>query len=310
MLISTMEIKHLSHTEIDRQKWDTCIQNACNAIVYAESWFLDMVSPRWEALICGDYEYVMPLPVKKKFGILFLVQPPLTQQLGVFSSNKIDENIIEHFIQKIPYRSYHLCFNEQNVFGKGIKQSNFILRLNSDYNTIFSAYSTNTKRNIKKANNYNIKIKTDLSVKEFFHFYNSVEKNYPDIPETKMNRLIEESCKRNKITLYGAYSNRNELIAALCLLHSPQRLIYLLPVSNQEGKNTFTMFKMVDEIIQKFENKEVIFDFAGSNAPNIARFYQGFGAELHTYFMMKHWSINDLIKYLFFWKYKNSKTTK
>jgi hypothetical protein len=90
-----MEIKHLAHIEIDRQKWDACILNACNSLVYAESWYLDIVSPNWEALILGDYEYVMPLPVKKKFGVSFLVQPPLTQQFGIFSSNKIDEEIIE-----------------------------------------------------------------------------------------------------------------------------------------------------------------------------------------------------------------------
>jgi hypothetical protein len=296
-----MKIRHLAHTEINRQKWDACILQARNALVYAESLYLDMASPNWEALICGDYEYVMPLPVKKKFGIPFLVQPPLTQQLGIFSLNKIDENIIEHFIQKIPYRSYHLCLNEQNIYNKGIKQPNFILNLNQDYDTISSQYATNTKRNIKKAYSYNIEIKTDVAANDFLEFFHATEKNYSE-PKEKVNRLVKETLERGNLTIYGAYNTDNKIIASLCLLHSPQRLIYWLPVSNQEGKEALAMFRIMDEIIKNNANSNYIFDFAGSSVGSISRFYQGFRAELHSYLMIKHWSMNDLIKCLFFWK--------
>ena len=290
-----MEIKYIKHSEINRQKWDDCIQNACNSLVYAESWFLDIVSPHWEALVLDDYEYVMPLPVKKKYGISFLVQPPLTQQLGIFSASKIDENIVGHFIEKIPYRSYHLDFNEQNLYSKGIKQHNFILNLNKDYRTIRSAYSENTKRNVKKAYNFNVEIKTDISISDFLKFYYMTEKKYPVAPNAKANKLIIESSEKNAITIFGAYNINNQLISALCLLHSSKRLIYWLPVSNKEGKNTSSMFKIVDEIILKYANSNVVLDFEGSNIAGIARFYQGFGGELRHYYQIKRWSINDFI---------------
>ena len=297
-----MKIKHLTHNEIDTQKWNVCIQNACNPLVYAESWYLDIVSPNWEALVLGDYEYVMPLPVKKKYGISFLVQPPLNQQLGVFSANKIDENMMECFIRKIPYRSYHLDFNEQNVYGKGIKQPNYILNLDNDYQALSSAYSTNTKRNLKKANNFNIEIKTNLPINDFLEFYHTTEKNYGVAPSVKVNNLIPEALKRNRMTIYGAYNVDNQLISALCLLHSSQRLIYLLPVSNEEGKDRLAMFKIVDELIQNHANSNSILDFEGSKIDKIARFYEGFGAELKFYYQTKHWSINDFMKCFCFWK--------
>jgi hypothetical protein len=297
-----MEIKHFSHNEINRQKWDACIQNACNSLVYAESWYLDIVSPNWEAMICGDYEYIMPLPVKKKIGIPFLVQPPLTQQLGGLSSNKIDESIIENFIQKIPYKSYHLNFNEQNPYSKGVKQPNFVLNLNQSYETLISAYSTNTKRNLRKALGFNIEIKTGLLPNDFLFFYHSAEKNYSVPPETKVNKLIEEAFKKGKITLYGAYNINNVLISALCLLHSPQRLIYLLPVSNKEGKEKSAMFRIVDEIIQNNANSNLVLDFEGSKVERVSNFYQGFGAQLQTYIQIKRWSVNDWIQYFCFLK--------
>jgi len=292
-----MNIKHLTHTKIDFQQWDTAIQNASNSLVYAESWYLDIVSPNWEALVSEDYEYVMPLPVKRKYGIPFLVQPPLTQQLGIFSSNIINENIIEHFFQKIPYKSYHLNFNVQNPYSKGVKQPNFILNLNKDYKILFSAYSTNTKRNIKKVQQYNIEIKTNVSANDFLEFYHSIIKNYKEFPIAKINTLVFESFKNNKITIYGAYNEQNKLTSAFCLLHSRQRLIYLLPVSNKEGKENLAMFKIMDEIIQQYANSNFLLDFDGSTVKNIARFYKSFGAEQHYYYEIKHWSINDFIKH-------------
>ena len=291
-----MKIKYLPHTEINFQKWDVCIQSAFNSLVYAESWYLDIVSPNWEALVSGNYEYVMPLPVKKRYSFSFLTQPPLTQQLGVFSSHNIDEDILEHFIKKIPYKSYHLYLNEQNLYSKGLKQPNFILNLNRNYEAVFSLYSTNTKRNLKKAQHYYIEIKANLSASDFLEFYHSIKKNYNELSKTKLNTLVQESLKRKKMTIYGVYNEENKLISALCLLHSRQRLVYLLPVSSNEGKENLAMFKVVDEIIRNYENKNVILDFEGSKIENIAHFYQGFGAEKRFYYEAKKRSVNDFIK--------------
>jgi hypothetical protein len=253
------------------------------------------VSPNWEALVADDYEYVMPLPIKRKLGIPFLVQPILTQQLGVFSSSKIDEIIVKQFIEKIPYRSYHLCLNEKNPNSNRVEHPNFVLNLNRNYEDIFAGYSTNTKRNINKTHQYPIEIKSDLSANDFLEFYHTIEKKYNELPQTKLDKLVVESFSKGKATIYGAYNGEHKLISALFLLHSNQRLIYLLPVSDQEGKEFLAMFKIVDEIIQHHAHSNCLLDFAGSNVANIARFYEGFGTSINYYKEVKHWSINDFI---------------
>ena len=51
------------------------------------TWYLDIVSPGWEAIVkeeAGCYVAVLPLPVRRKFGLRYLQQPLLTQQLGLF----------------------------------------------------------------------------------------------------------------------------------------------------------------------------------------------------------------------------------
>ena len=70
-----MEIKYLKHNQIDKQKWDSAIENARNGLVYVLSWFLDIVSPDWDALVYGDYEVVMPLTYRNKLGVKYLYQP-------------------------------------------------------------------------------------------------------------------------------------------------------------------------------------------------------------------------------------------
>ena len=62
------QIKYLQYKEIDKAKWDVCITNAPNGLIYGYSFYLDCMARRWDALVLGDYEAVMPLTWNKKYG--------------------------------------------------------------------------------------------------------------------------------------------------------------------------------------------------------------------------------------------------
>ncbi|MEA2107399.1 MAG: hypothetical protein U9P82_11900, partial [Bacteroidota bacterium] len=110
-----LAINHLQNAQIDKQKWDLTIENSHNGLVYALSWYLDVVSPGWNALVLGDYEAVMPLPVKQKFGLEYLVQPPFCQQLGVFCSPD-NENNDQYLLDQLQilFRYIHIQLNAEN----------------------------------------------------------------------------------------------------------------------------------------------------------------------------------------------------
>ena len=74
-----IKIKHLKYYEIDKSKWDNIVSCSDFSLPYFFSWYLDVVSPGWEALIAEDYSYIMPLTVKIKCGIKYVIQPPFTQ---------------------------------------------------------------------------------------------------------------------------------------------------------------------------------------------------------------------------------------
>ena len=141
-------IKYLKHHQIDQKKWDVCIRKAVNGNIYACSWYLDLVHDGWEALVENDYERVMPLTAGKKFGVSYLFQPYFTQQLGVFSSSKLNPEIVQTFIQSIPahFKFVEINLNSFNKISNGsafLLNKNYILDLINPYEKILKKYATN-----------------------------------------------------------------------------------------------------------------------------------------------------------------------
>ena len=152
------DIQYLPYEQIDKEKWDRCIRQADNGLIYAFSYYLDHMADNWEGLVLGDYKAVMPLTWKEKFGIRYLYQPFLTAQLGVFGQ-QIEATIVEKFINTIPQRFKYIdiYLNHHNVFpvsGFDIYQrTNYVLDLNKSYDVLQKEYRENIRRNVKKHSN-------------------------------------------------------------------------------------------------------------------------------------------------------------
>jgi hypothetical protein len=108
-------IHYLRRREIDTGKWDRRVKNAPNGWLYAWSFFLDGIGD-WDALVMGDYDYIMPLPKKRKFGIRYIYIPPFTGQLGIIGAGEISTELTARFIRNIPktFSVADLLMNEQN----------------------------------------------------------------------------------------------------------------------------------------------------------------------------------------------------
>ena len=71
----TSSIRYVAHNELDKSKWDDCIETASNGIVFAYSWYLDAVCDNWDALVLNEYEAVFPITKKSKFGLNYFFNP-------------------------------------------------------------------------------------------------------------------------------------------------------------------------------------------------------------------------------------------
>src|SRR5256885_4359876 len=111
-------LQYLDRSQVDTGKWDRCIDNASNGLIYAYSFYLDHMCTQWDALVLNDYEVVMPIPKRKKWGIQYVYQPAFIASLGVFGKN-ITREVFNEFIQAIPakYKLTDIKINYGNLFG-------------------------------------------------------------------------------------------------------------------------------------------------------------------------------------------------
>src|SRR3979490_534895 len=108
-MIARTHIRYLPNQQIDKSKWDKCIDEAGNGLIYAYSAYLDHMSKQWDALVLNDYESVMPLTWNMKYGIRYLYQPFLCAQLGLFG-NDLNSGLLDEFLKAIPAKFQYWDF--------------------------------------------------------------------------------------------------------------------------------------------------------------------------------------------------------
>ncbi len=277
-----MKIRHLKNNEIDYKAYDFCIENSSQGTVYAMSWYLDIVSPGWELLMADDYNYVMPIPVKKKLFFKYAVQPLMCQQLGVFSLKELFEEIFINFIQHIPYKYYYLQFNAQNLFNYQWlnMRSNHILNLNKPYEEIKKNYRDNCKRNIKKGYKSDLTIIDQVDIEDYLIILKNNSEKVPIYKEiNKLRNFIKQLTLQSSFEGWSVYCNDMKTILSCVFFYQwKNRIYYLFPVSTPLGKSQHSMSILLDRFIQDHSNRDLILDFEGSSVKTIAYYYEGFGA--------------------------------
>lgn len=299
---------YLSHHKINKELWDTCIEGSPNRMIYACSWYLDCVFPQWEAIADSNYQLVFPVTVNKKYGISYQFQPYFAQQLGIFSMQSINEDIVDGVIMNIPGKIKLIeinlnYFNNTQIYSDFIRRNlNLELSLAHPYEELRKRYSQNTKRNIQKAVNTDITIKPLFDVEEIITLFRenrglTIEK-MNEKAYAVLRKVVKEGRQRNCIQMLGAYTNKDELCAATVFLSGFGRNIFLFSGTNTIARETSAMFLLVDNFIRENAEKEEILDFEGSNDVNLARFYRGFGSSEVFYPHLRINRFPSLMKYL------------
>lgn len=301
-------IKYLKHHEINKTKWDNCIHQSFNGIIYAYSWYLDVIcSNNWEALVEDDYKTVMPLNTGCKIGLNYIFQPFFAQQLGVFSTGKLSEEIIFQFLNFIPakYRLIEMnlnTFNNLSSHSFSIKpQLTYELDLIGSYENLYSEFSENTKRNIKKASKNELSITKDVNINELIEIFRKSKGKSVNLKNNHyetLKQLIRICVHKGKAHIWGVRKSRNELIAGVVFLESNGKTIYFVSGANEEAKRLGAISFLVDRFIFENSQRNLTLDFEGSNIPSLARFYKSFGSKECVYLQVKKNNLPLLIKWL------------
>ena len=282
--------------DIDDKRWNGVVHFAPNAMPYAYTWYLDAVAMEWEGLVAEDYEAVFPVPIRQKWGISYVYQPPFTQQLGMYSQQGSQVIGIEDALLLIVKRFslVEIQLNSGNSvpdYFKATSRPNFELALNASYDALEAKYSGNLKRSLKKADKCAIHTTQSISPETFTSFYlKHMRSKDPSIDHTTrhtMHRLIYKAQSYGLGSIVGAYVE-DELIAANFFLSGPMRIINLMPVSSPKGKEVNAMHVIMNQCVIKNADQMKYLDFEGSALDGVARFYKGFGAERKEYAFVQH----------------------
>lgn len=291
-----MRLSYLPHSEIDKKRWDHCVESAPNGLVYGLSGYLDAICPNWDALVTPNYEFVMPLPWKRKYGFYIIYHPWFAQQLGGFGQN-VSGVSLRDIYRALPKKfiHHHFSFNAEQKFPQLPSRTNFVLPLQTNYEALKKGYNENTLRNLKKVSKHGYSIDT-IFLDEFLafklnHMETRLSTEHLNIYKNLMNWLLNQSIGN----LAGVKDEKGNLLAAVCWVNFKNRILYLSAVSSPEGKEQRVMTLLIDSMIEQKSGTNYCIDFEGSTIDGVARFYKGFGAQPEEYFQHKGTLLQRLI---------------
>lgn len=306
--MTASSFKIYDSTEIDPEKWDHCIDINDNGLFYARYHYLSYLCTNWSAVIIGNYEAVMPLPWKKKWGIRYYCAIPFCQQLGLIGS--IDKNIIPNLIDLVnEFASFgDLFLNFDNhqlaVQVASFAKLNLILNLNQVYPKIEKEYTKDLVQNLEKAKKLNPQYQISTAFKTALRLY---QEQYGSRLQQVKSRDFEQFCSllaREDMT--GKYIVRevidpinNNILSSALLLKDQRRLYLIINVITKKGRTYSANHYLIDQIIQEFSETNLILDFEGSEIPGVREFYENFRPQIQPYYHFHHnrlpWPLN-LIK--------------
>ena len=291
-------IKHLKNYEIDKSRWDETIENSPNGNIYAYSWYLDIVCKNWEALVDENYTSVMPITCGYKYFKHYIYPPYFAQQLGIFSRNQTNEKLCKMFLEAIPSK---FNFIEMNLNSSDqwvpehfqVKQNkNFVLEMGKSYDEIRSGYSENHLRNIKKASKNKLSIFKNGDPLDIIQMFRKNRGKFVENLETKhyelFANLVATTSIKKRAKVWILNNSYGLPIAGAVFFESHQTGIFIFSAVTNEGKTLSAMHYLIDAFISEHAETLKRLDFEGSNDPDLARFYKGFGSTEFVYLQIKN----------------------
>lgn len=278
-------IRRLKYKDINFEKYSQCLENSEQRKYCATKDFLDITSHKnWDLLVYNDYEAVMPVPFVVKKGLKFVHNPMLCQQLGVFSekdSVEINDQFRVFLERKYLVKTY--TFNEFNKFSKPIGQrKNYIIEPDL-FENVYAKYSPKRKRKIRSEKEIleASEIK-NISFKEAESF---IAENFIGAHKTKdiprFIAIFEQFYKKDKV-IFKAYYYKNTL-ANVIVVYTDDKTNALLGTFNAKD---FVKLSGASILINETLKENIatkLFDFEGSELPNVEEFFRGFRPELRPF---------------------------
>ena len=281
-------IRYVPHSGIDMAAWDARLERCANKLWYGSSAILSAAAPGWDALIDEENDAQMALPWRRKYGITYTYQPFLLQQLGPFAVRPSPDDTARFVAALSPrfrFADMYLCPGTPRS-PVLTEQQNITVRLDRSIDTLRKGYSENHRRTLKKTGAAGEGWCERVALKDIITFFITSEqfrrwKIRPDQSQA-LARILLAADEHGHGFGCGVRAGA-ELVCAAYFIRWGGRLIFLKGLANEAGRRIHAMHFLIDRIISEHAGQDLLFDFAGTNDPDLSRFYMGFGGERSVY---------------------------
>lgn len=284
-----MGYKCVHRSEIDPQKWQICVNKSNRHRLYNQFWYLDIVcNKEWQALVWDDYRAIFPLPISGKFGLAFLQNPNLVQQLDILGDiRSTDYSDCRNFIEN-QYKFTAISTSTELFKNKSITRSNLILEPRI---YLSSKVGSTLRNNLKKASKNNLQLKEVNTYQEGLKFLKTHFHLTGVTPSEKEWLFYEEVMKAvgnaGKAKFVFVLKDDKPVQFAFWIVEE-FTAYYFLNISNEEGRLCGASHFAIDAFIRTIGKDVTLLDFEGSSIEGVKRFYKSFGAQEESYFLYKN----------------------
>lgn len=286
-------IRLVKHGDIDAVRWNKTIGASGFPTFFCTYEILDALvgDATWNALVMDDYDYVMPLPERSKFGVHYVYSPFFVSQMGIFSAKPVTAQITSDFFNALPSADKHvdLLLNQSNatdfIDSYTISLVTHTLALDKDYQVLSSAYSQNTKRNVKAARKFGLVLKNDeVGVEQIVRLFQENRGQQKEVRfKPKDYEILTQTAALLKsqglLEVLSVHTPDGQPIAGALMVRDFQRYRFWFSGRDARFADQKAMFFLLDEFVNRHAGTPFLLDFNGSMNENVARLYKGFGGQ-------------------------------
>ncbi len=286
-----MKIRIETRENLDVLKYDSCVHYAGSGHVSGYSWYLDNTAESWLALVEGDYESVMPVPVKTRLGRKTAVNPDWVPQLGPYSVHVLSKPRMEalYAVLSKAVDQYSIVLSDiphKPEAGSDMRvdeKSRFVLPLMQPYESIARGYSENFKKKVEVTYGGHLRIINALKPEKIADFYlehlvrkkdSKGRRNYHSLL-----RIMYQLLHRGTGFPSGVIDKQGNLLAVGFFVYSHGRIYQLAGGASAEGSRVNALHFLFDMLVRTHADRPNALHLEEQpGIPLDPAFFEGLGA--------------------------------
>jgi hypothetical protein len=295
-----------------KEKYRQLCERESTIPIFSQAWWLDSVAgDSWDVCLVEKGEEIfasMPYVTKKRYGLILLNQPPLTQNLGPWikpSSAKYSKqlsqqkDLMEALIDQLPkyhYLNQNWHYSQVNwlpFYWRDFEQTTrytYVIEDISNFDKVFGDFEHAKRKNINKSELL-VNVVFDISAEEFYNNHRlTLAKQGSEISYSfeLFKKIYDEGYRRGQATTVGAYDSEGNLHAALFVVWDKMSAYDLISTIDPDYRTYGAGSVLIRDIIKHVSSFVDKFDFEGSMIEPVERSFRQFGARQTPYHSVSH----------------------